>query len=127
MPPRDPLALLPLKPFVFHALVVLAGGDRHGWALLRALEARTAARVLPGQLYRQLEAMLDEGLITEHDRPSRGATRDERPPHAGGAAPKRFFRLTPFGRRVAQAEARRLATLVDELRGTGLLPAKGRP
>ena len=121
----DPRDLLPLKPFVFQALVVLSDGELHGWGLLRAIETRTGARVLPGQLYRQLEAMLDQRLVEER-RPPRGSPREERATNTGVAAPRRFFRLTPFGRRVAQAEARRLAGLVDELRSKGLLTDRGR-
>ncbi|HEX5216161.1 MAG TPA: hypothetical protein VFV98_11910 [Vicinamibacterales bacterium] len=123
--PRDPRDLLPLKPFVFHVLVVLLDGELHGWGLLRALEPRLGAQVLPGQLYRQLEAMLAEQLIEEHGAPSR-PSRNERDDRVGGAAPKRFFRLTPFGRAVARAEARRLEAMVDELRDKRLLPERGR-
>jgi DNA-binding PadR family transcriptional regulator len=120
--PREPRDLLPLKPFIFDVLVVLLDGELHGWGLLRALEQRTQQQVLPGQLYRQLEAMLAEELIEEHASSSR-PTRTER---VGGAAPKRFFRLTAFGRAVARAEARRLETMVNELRDKRLLPARGR-
>jgi DNA-binding PadR family transcriptional regulator len=123
--PRDPRDLLPLKPFIFHVLVVLTDGELHGWGLLRALEPRVGERVLPGQLYRQLEAMLGEQLIEEHDVPSRPA-KLERDDRVGGAAPKRFFRLTAFGRAVARAEAKRLEAMVDELRGKRLLPERGR-
>jgi DNA-binding PadR family transcriptional regulator len=115
-----------LKPFVFQALVVLAAGDLHGWALLRAIEARTGKRVLPGQLYRHIDAMLDAGLIGERARPPagyRGA--DEDPP--GGAPARRFFHLTPFGRQVVEAEAQRLDQLVKELRVAGLRPSGKRP
>ena len=130
--PRDPRDLLPLKPFVFHVLVVLLDGELHGWGLLRALEPRIGERVLPGQLYRQLEAMLTEQLIEEHDSPGRASKDDPDERHGrdsrtGGAAPKRFFRLTTFGRAVAKAEARRLEAMVDELRGKRLLPERGRP
>ena len=123
---RDPRELLPLKPFVFHALVVLTDGELHGWGLLRALEARLGERVLPGQLYRQVEAMLAADLIDESDAPARPAPRLERDDRAGGAAPRRFFRLTAFGRAVAKAEARRLEAMVNELRDKRLLPERGR-
>jgi DNA-binding PadR family transcriptional regulator len=122
VPRRSPEALLPLKPFVFEILVVLATADRHGWSLLRALETRTGGRVLPGQLYRQIDALLADGLIDERDRP-RGLGREMRDERVGGAAPRRFFRLTPFGRSALTAEARRLEGLVSELRTSGLLPS----
>ena len=120
---RDPLELLPLKPFVFDVLIVLVDGEQHGWGLLRRLEARLEAPVLPGQLYRQLEAMVRERLIEESEAGSGASSR--RDARTGGAEPKRFFRLTPFGRSVVRAEARRLGGLVDELRAKRLLPRKG--
>ncbi|MEZ5318572.1 MAG: helix-turn-helix transcriptional regulator [Vicinamibacterales bacterium] len=120
--PRDPQALLPLKPLVFHLLVALLDGERHGWALLRAVEDQPGAeRLMPGQLYRQLAAMLDEGLIDERDTPGGGQATAERVGRTGGAAPRRFFRLTPFGRAVTRAEARRLEGLVADTRVRRLL------
>jgi DNA-binding PadR family transcriptional regulator len=124
--PRDPLALLPLKPLVFHLLVALLEEDLHGWALLRAVEAQPGGdRLMPGQLYRQLEAMLDEGLIVEQRAPKREEP-DEATSKRGGAPPKRFFRLTPFGRDVARAEARRLEGMMADARVRRLL-SRSRP
>ena len=117
---RDPLTLLPLKPLVFHLLVALLEEDLHGWALLRAVETQPDGdRLMPGQLYRQLEAMLDEGLIVEQRAPKKDA--DDEPAKKGGAPPKRFFRLTPFGREVARAEARRLEGVMADARVRRLL------
>ena len=124
MPPRrPPEALLPLKPFVLQLLVALSTGDLHGWGLLKAIEARTGGPVLPGQLYRQIETLLANGLIEERDRPGGGVSRETREEHVGGAPARRFFRLTPFGRRVVEAEAGRLERLVAELRTAGLHPS----
>ena len=123
--PRDPLALLPLKPLVFHLLVALLEEDLHGWALLRAVETQPDGdRLMPGQLYRQLEAMLDEGLVGEHRAPKKDE--DDEPARKGGAPPKRFFRLTPFGRDVARAEARRLEGVMADARVRRLL-SRSRP
>lgn len=119
--PRDPRSLLPLKPLVFHLLVALLDGDRHGWSLLRATEAQPdLGRVMPAQLYRQMASMLDEGLVTEHDAPASGAKVDADAP-TGGAKPRRFFRLTRFGREVARAEAQRLTSAVADARVKSLL------
>jgi DNA-binding PadR family transcriptional regulator len=119
--PRDPRALLPLKPLVFQLLVALLDGDRHGWSLLRAAEgAGGGGRLMPGQLYRQLESMLAEALVTEHAAPHRSVP-PPAGPSTGGARPTRFFRLTPFGRAVARAEAHRLAELVSDARVRPLL------
>ena len=108
---------LPLKDLVFRILVVLADGERHGWALAQALDdGATGPRVLPGHLYRTLDRMLEDGLIQERDRPA-----DPAPANKRGAAPSRFFRLTALGRDVARAETERLAALVERSRAGRLL------
>jgi DNA-binding PadR family transcriptional regulator len=113
----DPDALLPLPPVTFHILVALADGDRHGYAIIQDVAARTdgALKIQAGTLYRSLERMLHEGLIVEkRTRPAIGED-DER---------RRYYRLTPFGRAVAQAEARRLEKMVKLARACGLAPSK---
>src|SRR5262245_54421242 len=92
----DPQALLPLPPVTFHILAALADGDRHGYAIIQEVAARTDGelKIQAGTLYRSIQRMLEQGLVAE----SRAAELDER---------RRVYRLTPFGRAVAQAEARR--------------------
>lgn len=113
---------LPLKDLVFRILVALSDGERHGWALVQALdEPSGGTRLLPGHLYRTLNGMLDDGLILESDEPSDGAGMPERKP---GAAPSRFFRLTPLGVAVARAETARLESLLARSRAGRLLKAR---
>ena len=104
---------LPLKPLVFQVLLALAEGERHGWALVRSVQQRDEfARIMPGNFYRTLRAMLADELIEESaSRPSQKDD-DER---------RRYFRLTPLGERVAAAEARRLEAIVLEARAKRLL------
>lgn len=108
---------LPLKDLVFRILVALADGERHGWGLAQAVAETADARVLPGHLYRTLDRMLADGLIQERDR----SDDHEAPSGKRGAAPSRFFRLTPLGRDVARAETRRLEALVERSRAGRLL------
>jgi DNA-binding PadR family transcriptional regulator len=117
----DPRAFLPLKDLVFRLLLALADGERHGWALVQALEASSpGASILPGHLYRTLDRMLADGLIDERHQPVAAP-----PPRTSrGAAPTRFFRLTALGRAVARAETDRLETLIARSRTARLL--KGR-
>ena len=115
--PIDPEAvgaLLPLHSQTFHILVALSRADQHGYAILRAVEERTAGAVKPsaGALYRTIHRLLEQGLITEPKNPS-GPTDDQR---------RRYYRLTPFGRAVALAETRRLRELVQLARDSGLVP-----
>lgn len=113
MPPVD--SLLPLPPAAFHILLALADDDRHGYAILQAVAARTdgAVRLGPGTLYRTIHRMLEQGLLVEARR--RPADDDPR---------RRYYRITPFGRAVARAEARRLSDLVQLARAQGLAPAR---
>ncbi|HKA91001.1 MAG TPA: helix-turn-helix transcriptional regulator [Haliangiales bacterium] len=106
----DPEAWLPLKPAHYLLLVVLADGDCHAYALKKEVALRTDGRVRlgPGTLHRALGWLLEATLVEESpDRPARTLD-DER---------RRYYRLTPLGRRVAAAETERLAALVAAARG----------
>jgi|SRR5579884_789798 len=97
--------LVPLPPAVFHMLLSLSEGERHGYALKREIARRTEGKVTlgPGVLYGHINKMLEQGLIEESE---------ERPdPHLDDER-RRYYRLTPFGRKVAQAEAARMRELV---------------
>jgi DNA-binding PadR family transcriptional regulator len=97
----------------FHILLALADGERHGYSIIKEVEEETegAVRLGPGTLYRMLKQLLDDEWIAEV------AREDESDPR------RRYYRLTPRGRRVAQAEAARLANLVKLARNRRLLPA----
>lgn len=117
----NPELHLPLKDLAFRILVALGDGDLHGWGLVQALsDAGTESRVLPGQLYRTLDGMLEAGLLRERSEPA--TARSHRTTR--GAAPSRFFSLTALGRAVALAETDRLEALVAQSRSRRLL--KGR-
>ncbi|MBW3534242.1 MAG: PadR family transcriptional regulator [Gemmatimonadetes bacterium] len=113
---RQPAELLPLKPDVFWILAVLARGERHGYGILQEAERLSGGSVLlrPGPLYRRLSRLLDEGLLVEVDeRPADVEGHDER---------RRYYRITPFGARVAGAEAERMARALAMARDAGLAP-----
>jgi DNA-binding PadR family transcriptional regulator len=113
----DAERLLPLPAVSFHVLMALAGGDRHGYAIIQEVAARTENRLLlgAGTLYRSLERMLGQGLIEESgDRPAPEID-DER---------RRYYRITPLGEAVARAETRRLTELVRLARSSGFARGK---
>ena len=95
----------PLPPLWFEILVSLAGADLHGYAILQDVEHRSdgAVTMLAGTLYRALERLLEHGLIREVSGPA-----------AEADARRRYYRLTPAGRRVAREEALRLAATLGE-------------
>ena len=111
---EHPETLLPLPPATFHILLALADEERHGYAILQDVEARTGGelRMSAGTLYRSIARMVEQGLIAEVTR-RRTLGDDER---------RRYYRLTPFGTAVARAEMRRLAQLVRLARARGLTP-----
>jgi DNA-binding PadR family transcriptional regulator len=114
---NDPGALLPLPPATFHILLAVADDDRHGYAIIQDVEARTggALRLSAGTLYRSIQRMLEQGLIVEtRDRPAPELD-DER---------RRYYRITTFGRAVANAEASRLAQLLKLARARGFAPGR---
>jgi DNA-binding PadR family transcriptional regulator len=114
----DAERLLPLKPLVFEILLALAEGPRHGWTIVRALQARLPrARILPGHFYRTLARTLDVGLVEPAPRKAGAGGADER---------RRYFRLTALGEAAASAEARRLELLVAESRARRLLSSRSR-
>jgi DNA-binding PadR family transcriptional regulator len=108
----------PLTPMEFEILLSLADGDRHGYAILQDIAARSDGAVVarPGTLYRAVSRLLQTGLIEEVDAAPRskrsGNHVDER---------RRYYSLTPDGRRVAEAEAQRLARQVRAARSRKLL------
>jgi DNA-binding PadR family transcriptional regulator len=109
--------LLPLPAATFHILVALADEDRHGYAIMQEVTARTggALTLSAGTLYRSIQRMLEQGLLTEISARPAPELDDER---------RRYYRITPFGRSVARAEARRLAQMLKLARASGFAPGK---
>jgi DNA-binding PadR family transcriptional regulator len=105
---------MPLRPIEFHVLLALAGDERHGYAILQEVAALTGGELQPepGTLYRALHRMLKDGWVAESARRPAADVDDER---------RRYYRLTPAGRRVASAEAERLSRLVAVARAHRLL------
>src|SRR5882672_10804743 len=112
--PKQPEDLLPLTPPVFHILLALSEGERHGYAIMREVAADTGGSLElgPGTLYGCLKRMLSARLVEESDERPDPALDDER---------RRYYRLTNLGARTLRAEARRLAAAVSTARAKRLL------
>jgi DNA-binding PadR family transcriptional regulator len=112
---QNPEALLPLTPAVFHILLVLADGERHGYGIMKTVERHTDGQVTmgPGTLYGSIKRMLAADLIEESD---------ERPDSEMDDSRRRYYRLTGFGARVLAAEAARLSKAVQLARQKDVLP-----
>ena len=111
-------AHLPLKPVDFHVLLVLTDGDLHGYGIVKEIEERTGGgiRLEPGNLYRYVRRLVDEGMVEPaerrevHDRGDRGApVADSR---SGSSERRRYYRVTRYGREVLAAETMRMRALV---------------
>jgi DNA-binding PadR family transcriptional regulator len=123
MPPEEALmaprsraeAFLPLTPPMLHTLVALADGDKHGYAILKEIARRTeeAVRLSAGTLYALIRRAEADGLIVETDERPDISLDDER---------RRYYRLTPLGRKVAVAEIERLEAIVEMARDKKLVP-----
>lgn len=112
-----PQDLLPLPAAAFHILLAVADEDRHGYAIIQEVGARTHGdvRLSPGTLYRSIQRMLEQGLIVETSERPAPELDDER---------RRYYRITPFGRSVARAEGERLSQLVNLARASGFVPGR---
>jgi DNA-binding PadR family transcriptional regulator len=110
---RDPAPFLPLTAAAFHVLLALADGPKHGYLILKDVEARTHGdvRLSTGTLYGLIKRFLDDELIVEF---ASTPDDDDR---------RRPYKLTPFGRDVAAGEAARLERLVTAARAVRLLPS----
>lgn len=110
-------SLLPLPPATFHILMAIAEEDRHGYAIIQDVAARTdgALKLSAGTLYRSIQRMLEQGLIVETQERPAPELDDER---------RRYYRITTFGTAVARAEARRLTQLVKLARASGFAPGR---
>ena len=117
LPDEDIDSFLPLPTAVFHVLVALADRDRHGYSIMQDVAARTdgKVRLSAGTLYSAVRRMLEQGLIDELRESPDPASADER---------RRYYTLTPLGREVALAEARRVTDLLGQARAAGLIPRK---
>lgn len=97
--------ILPLPLAAFHMLLELAEGERHGYALKKAIAQRTSGKLVlgSGALYGSIDKLLLLGLIEESEERPDAHLDDER---------RRYYRITALGRRAAEAEVRRLRDLL---------------
>ena len=109
----DPHRFLPLPHLALHVLLTLAEEPRHGWGIVRRIEERTAGVWSPsaGSLYLSMTRLEEQALIE-----------DAAPPAAGVDGRRRYYRLTPLGRRVVTLELERLASVLSWADGMAAPP-----
>jgi DNA-binding PadR family transcriptional regulator len=103
----------PLTPAEFAVLIALADGEKHGYAILKAVRREGEQVALgPATLYTIVRRFLEGGLIAEvRERPA-PALDDER---------RRYYRLTAAGRAAARAHGQRMEALLAAARAKQLL------
>ena len=105
----DPQKFIPLKAHWFHIMLSLAGEEQHGYGIMQEVLNRTTGKVRlwPATLYGSIKRLIEAELIEESD---------ERPAPELDDARRRYYRLTPLGRSVLDAECERLEELVRTIR-----------
>lgn len=108
-----PEDMLPLTATVFHILLALADGEKHGYSIMQEVIRMTdgAIQMGPGTLYGAIKRMIEAGMIEEADERPDPAMDDER---------RRYYRLTVFGERITRAEIDRLTALLNVARSKRL-------
>lgn len=111
------VAHLPLSARDFHVLFGLAEGERHGYGLVKSIADETGGLVQldPANLYRALQAMVEAGLVEDAGR---------RPAPEASGRERRYYGITALGRRVVQAEARRMQALAATAEARRLIPRR---
>ncbi len=104
----------PLTPAVFHILLALTDGEKHGYAIMKDVESQTSGRIKmgPGTLYGSIKRLLAARLIEETDERPAPELDDER---------RRYYRITAQGQSVVAAESQRLARAVKTAQEKGIL------
>jgi DNA-binding PadR family transcriptional regulator len=108
-------SLPPLTPAVFHILLALSTGERHGYGIMKQVEADSNGNVSmgAGTLYGSLKRMLDSGLVRESDKRIDPEMDDER---------RIYYQITGAGRKALEAELERYRNIVTVAQKRNLLP-----
>src|SRR5271165_3669019 len=109
--------LAPLTPAVFHILLALAGGRKHGYAIMKEVTADGGGslRMGPGTLYGSLQRMTAAGLVEETE----GAEESD------GDERRRYYQLTSAGRRALAGETARLRQALSAAKRKGVAAPAG--
>lgn len=105
----------PLTPAVFHILMALSDGEKHGYRIMQAVKANSRGdfQMGPGTLYGSIKRMLADDLIAESE---------ERPDPELDDQRRRYYRLTDNGRSTLQADLARMDALLNRARALQILP-----
>ncbi len=105
---------LPLTPALFHVLLALADGEKHGYVISKEIARRTndEVRLSAGTLYGIIKRLLEDGFIEESE---------DRPDFSLDDQRRRYYRLTKLGSALAEAEAERMERVLAMARAKHVL------
>jgi DNA-binding PadR family transcriptional regulator len=106
---------IPLKHVDFLVLLVLMEQELHGYGIVKEISDRTGAqiRLEPGNLYRYIKRLVQQGLVVEVESRPDAEEDDDR---------RRYYGVTDLGREVLGLEVSRLRALIEDFDSTGLVP-----
>ena len=102
----------PLSSATLHILLALAGGNLHGYGIIKEVTRNSDGhyRLGPGTLYDNLKKLMDAGLVAD----AATSTSSKRKPVSSKEDDRRFYTLTKEGKNVLAAEVDRLQSVVRE-------------
>ncbi|GJM43539.1 MAG: PadR family transcriptional regulator [Gemmatimonadota bacterium] len=105
----------PLTPAVLHILLTLSTKERHGYGIMKQVEADSQGKVNmgPGTLYGSLGRMLEAGLIRESDKKMDPEMDDER---------RVYYTITGLGKKALALELQRYREVVAVAKQKRLSP-----
>jgi DNA-binding PadR family transcriptional regulator len=102
----------PLTPVVFHILLAMVDGEKHGYAIMKHVEEHSGQVMGPGTVYGSIQRMEEAGLVRESSRSGKGR--------------RRLYEMTAAGRSALRAEARRIDRVAGLARARGLVAGRDR-
>lgn len=112
MTSEDASGVSPLTPVVFHILLAMADGARHGYAIMQHVEEASGIAMGPGTIYGSIQRMEESGLVRESAQAGKGR--------------RKLFEMTKAGRSALRTEAGRISRIADLARARGLVPGAER-
>jgi DNA-binding PadR family transcriptional regulator len=105
----------PLTPAVFHILLALSTEERHGYGIMKQVEAESQGKVKmgPGTLYGSIGRMLEAGLICESDKKVDPELDDER---------RVYYQISALGLKALAAELQRYREIIAVAKTKKLAP-----